>query len=78
MQRSTERILATHTGSLPRPPALLDMLLDGRRDSEFEQQARRAVAGVVKRQVGAGIDIVNDGEAANLCHREAVWLRGNQ
>jgi 5-methyltetrahydropteroyltriglutamate--homocysteine methyltransferase len=64
MQRSTDRILTTHTGSLPRPDDLLDMLLEGRRGPEFDDVARRAVADVVKRQTGIGIDVVNDGEVA--------------
>lgn len=50
MKRSTQRVLTTHVGSLPTPP---DMTEDG---------LRGAVADVVKRQVEAGIDIVNDGE----------------
>lgn len=67
MRRSTDRILTTHTGSLPRPAELLAMLQ--RRESgeilDGETSAVRiksAVAEIVRNQVDAGIDIVNDGE----------------
>jgi len=67
MARSTDRILTTHAGSLPRPPALMSFL-ERERDgesfdqSEFEECLRASVAEVVRAQVGAGIDIVSDGE----------------
>jgi 5-methyltetrahydropteroyltriglutamate--homocysteine methyltransferase len=64
MQRSTDRILTTHVGSLPRPPDLLEMLLEGRRGPTFEATARRAVVDVVEQQAAIGLDIVNDGEIA--------------
>jgi 5-methyltetrahydropteroyltriglutamate--homocysteine methyltransferase len=53
------RILATHVGSLPRPDALQKLMADGKSDAAM---VRDAVAEVVKRQVDAGIDIVDDGE----------------
>jgi 5-methyltetrahydropteroyltriglutamate--homocysteine methyltransferase len=67
MKRSTDRILASHAGNLPRPEDLWQMLLDrdaGKDVSETALQARikQAVAEVVRQQVAAGIDIVNDGE----------------
>ena len=67
MRRSTERILTTHTGSLPRPPDLLELLRareDGRPVDEeaFAARVEAAVAEVVRRQVAAGIDVVSDGE----------------
>jgi len=67
MKRSTERILTTHTGSLPRPPELVSML-EGKEDGldynqkDFDQLVRSAVADIVKLQVEAGIDIISDGE----------------
>ena len=69
MQRSTERILTTHTGSLPRPPDLLALLQatnDGQPGARqaFRERARTAVAEVVRQQAEAGIDIVSDGEMA--------------
>src|SRR6188508_319824 len=66
MPRSAERILTTHTGSLPRPAALLTLLTaaeqsgvegDGNRD-----RVRDAVCETVRLQVIAGIDVVSDGE----------------
>src|SRR5437588_11106113 len=67
MQRSTERILTTHTGSLPRPPEIAELLraLDAGEPVDraaFEARVREAVADVVRRQVEAGIDVVSDGE----------------
>ena len=67
MKRSTERLLTTHTGSLPRPPDLLRMLeaLDAGTPPDpgaFETRVRRAVAEVVRQQADAGVDIANDGE----------------
>jgi 5-methyltetrahydropteroyltriglutamate--homocysteine methyltransferase len=64
---STDRILTTHVGSLPRPHDLLDMMqakLTGRdydRDG-YTARVRAAVAESVRKQSAAGIDIVNDGE----------------
>jgi 5-methyltetrahydropteroyltriglutamate--homocysteine methyltransferase len=67
MDRSTERILTTHTGSLPRPPELLRLLNDraegGPVDgAAFRERVRSATSDAVRRQVDAGIDIVSDGE----------------
>ncbi|MCH7624811.1 MAG: cobalamin-independent methionine synthase II family protein [Chloroflexi bacterium] len=67
MKRSTDRILTTHTGSLPRPPDLLEMI-EAKENGRpydvvaFDERVRMAVAQVVKDQVDAGIDIVSDGE----------------
>jgi 5-methyltetrahydropteroyltriglutamate--homocysteine methyltransferase len=66
MKRSTERILTTHTGSLPRPTDLLTLIQameSGTGDpAVFTARVRSAVAEIVQAQVRAGIDIVNDGE----------------
>jgi len=67
MKRSTDRILTTHTGSLPRTEAVLAMLqqaVQGTAPSpdEFEAAVRDGVTEVVRRQVQAGLDVVNDGE----------------
>jgi 5-methyltetrahydropteroyltriglutamate--homocysteine methyltransferase len=80
MQRSTERILTTHTGSLPRPAALQESLsqLDrGQRpDREaFAVQVRVAVADIVARQVQAGVDVVNDGEMGKVSYATYVTER---
>ncbi len=67
MQRSVDRLLTTHTGSLPRPPALLELLQARERGAAFDAQAlardsAAAVADIVRRQHAIGIDVVNDGE----------------
>ena len=67
MQRSTNRILTTHTGSLPRPAALVQLLLEeqekpGANRAALEAAIRDAVAGVVAKQIECGLDIINDGE----------------
>jgi 5-methyltetrahydropteroyltriglutamate--homocysteine methyltransferase len=66
VKRSTERILTTHTGSLPRPPALAAALLgssESLSDAEhLRERARAAVREAVQRQVAAGIDVISDGE----------------
>ncbi len=67
MKTSTSRILTTHTGSLPRPKSLADLIISreqGRHidNGVLEAEAVRAVEDVVARQVAAGIDIVSDGE----------------
>ncbi|HEX7054541.1 MAG TPA: hypothetical protein VF211_11475, partial [Burkholderiales bacterium] len=73
MQRSRGRILTTHTGSLPRPADLM-ALLNAKELGEpydaaaLEARVRRAIAEIVRRQVDAGIDIVDDGE-----HSKVNW-----
>ncbi|AMN38559.1 cobalamin-independent methionine synthase II family protein [Rhodoplanes sp. Z2-YC6860] len=67
MQRSTSKILTTHTGSLPRPRALTQLYaLRSRGDAidaaEIDRAGREAVAAVVRKQRDAGIDIGNNGE----------------
>jgi 5-methyltetrahydropteroyltriglutamate--homocysteine methyltransferase len=80
MKRSTERILTTHTGSLPRPPDLAAMLeaLDGGGafdQAAFEARVRRAVAEIVRRQVETGVDVVNDGEQGKVGYSTYVRHR---
>jgi 5-methyltetrahydropteroyltriglutamate--homocysteine methyltransferase len=67
MKRSTDRILASHAGNLPRSEDLWQMLLDrdagkGVDEGVLGARVKQAVADTVRRQVEAGIDIVNDGE----------------
>jgi 5-methyltetrahydropteroyltriglutamate--homocysteine methyltransferase len=67
MTLSTDRILVTHTGSLPRPQPLIDLVLAQEKGTTidlaaFEAEVGRAVDGVVAQQVACGIDIVSDGE----------------
>ena len=67
MQRSTERFLTTHTGSLPRPEDLIRMMYAKEEGVPVDKAAlaariRSAVAEVVKKQADAGVDLINDGE----------------
>src|SRR5215813_1945521 len=67
MQRSTERFLTTHTGSLPRPDDLIRMMFAREEGVPVDPDAlaarvRAAVAEIVAKQVAFGIDLVNDGE----------------
>jgi len=67
MKLSTDRILTTHTGSLPRPKPLIDLVLrkdrgDAVDDKEFEAETAQAVESIVAQQTASGVDIVSDGE----------------
>jgi 5-methyltetrahydropteroyltriglutamate--homocysteine methyltransferase len=67
MQRSTDRFLTTHTGSLPRPDDLIRMMYAKEEGVPVERAAlaarvKAAVAEVVRRQAETGVDLVNDGE----------------
>src|SRR5262245_13095325 len=67
MERSTERSLTTHAGSLARPDDLRALLAAKDAGQPFDEvalaaRARSAVVDVVRQQVAAGIDVVNDGE----------------
>src|SRR5690349_2958119 len=69
-----DRILATHTGSLIRPPELLSFLAAKERGEEVDEASyqrclRESVADVVRRQVQAGIDVPDDGEMG-----KASWI----
>lgn len=68
MERSDDRILTTHAGSLPRPEDLIEMLLaePRRRDGAsraLQERVASATAELVDAQIAAGVDIVGDGEA---------------
>ncbi|HMH51468.1 MAG TPA: cobalamin-independent methionine synthase II family protein [Candidatus Acidoferrum sp.] len=67
MKTSTDRILTTHVGSIPRPESIRELLrarLDGRAvDAEtLAARVKDAVTDVVRRQAECGIDVVSDGE----------------
>ena len=69
MKHSSERILTTHVGSLPRPNEVLDLLHAKEAGEPYDRAAfdstmRRAVRDVVAEQVALGIDVVSDGEAS--------------
>jgi 5-methyltetrahydropteroyltriglutamate--homocysteine methyltransferase len=62
MKQSTNRILTTHVGSLPRPADLIEMYREQTAGARLESRLTSAVAEVVQKQIDAGVDIVNDGE----------------
>jgi 5-methyltetrahydropteroyltriglutamate--homocysteine methyltransferase len=62
VKRSDDRILTTHTGSLPRAASLLPHLRSRVKGPQFHDAVKAAVGEVVRRQVEVGIDIVSDGE----------------
>jgi len=71
MKLSADRILTTHVGSLPRPPALVEHLYRKERGEPFDQatldtSVAAAVDAVVARQVEIGIDAVSDGEMSKV------------
>jgi 5-methyltetrahydropteroyltriglutamate--homocysteine methyltransferase len=73
MKLSTDRILTTHVGSLPRPPDLLAMLEaretgQGFDEAAFEARLARAVREIVEQQVACGIDSVCDGEQSKISY----------
>jgi 5-methyltetrahydropteroyltriglutamate--homocysteine methyltransferase len=80
MKQSTERILTTHTGSLPRPPdltATLEAMDAGTAPdpAAFDARVRGAVAEVVRKQIEAGVDVVNDGEQGKVGYSTYVRYR---
>ena len=67
MKTSTSRILTTHTGSLPRPARVVELMLEewkspGPKKAALAEAVASAVAEVVEKQVAVGLDVVNDGE----------------
>ncbi|HEY8691420.1 MAG TPA: cobalamin-independent methionine synthase II family protein [Chloroflexota bacterium] len=77
MAQHPGRILTTHTGSLPRPKDLFDMMLARDRGEPCDEAALQArivsaTAEVVKRQVEAGIDVVSDGEYSKTSYTAYV------
>src|SRR6266446_1402923 len=80
MKRSTDAILTTHTGSLPRPVDLVDLLYAQESGEPVDSAAlqariRSAVSESVHQQIGAGIDIVNDGEMSKVSYSTYVNAR---
>jgi 5-methyltetrahydropteroyltriglutamate--homocysteine methyltransferase len=74
MKHSSDRILTTHTGSLPRPPDLVALLnckelgeaYDG---AAYRGRISRAIGDIVRQQADVGIDIIDDGE-----HSKVNWM----
>ena len=73
MKLSTDRILTTHVGSLPRPADVAELLLKKEQEEPFDEaeldaRVRRGVAEIVARQVDAGVDVVSDGEMSKVAY----------
>ncbi len=71
MQRSKERILTTHAGSLARPDDVVRVMwdwIDGkeRDESKLRVRVKEATAEIVARQLALGIDVVSDGEVSKI------------
>jgi 5-methyltetrahydropteroyltriglutamate--homocysteine methyltransferase len=67
MKTSKDRILTTHTGSLPRPKPLIDLVMKRERGemidtAAFAAETAKAIDDIVAQQTAAGIDVVSDGE----------------
>ena len=66
MRRSTDRILTTHAGSLPRPQALIDAYRAGQDagtlglTADGETLLHNAVAQIIAEQVSCGVDVINE------------------
>jgi 5-methyltetrahydropteroyltriglutamate--homocysteine methyltransferase len=74
MRTSTERILTTHTGSLPRPADLVDVLNSKELGRDYnpellDRRVARAVEEIAQRQAQIGLDVINDGE-----HSKVSWM----
>ncbi len=75
---STDRILTTHVGSLPRPQEVVDLLFAEDRGEiidpkQFDATIRKAVADAVSKQEQAGLDLVSDGEMGKISY--ATYIR---
>jgi 5-methyltetrahydropteroyltriglutamate--homocysteine methyltransferase len=82
MKRSTDRILTTHVGSLPRPPGIVDFLMKKEKGEAYDRAAydaamAAAVAEVVKRQAAVGLDVVSDGETSKIGYATYMQERLN-
>jgi 5-methyltetrahydropteroyltriglutamate--homocysteine methyltransferase len=78
MLHSTDRILTTHVGSLPRGQAVVDQLFaqddgQGYDPARFDELMTKAVADVVAAQVAVGVDVVSDGEMSKISY--ATYIR---
>lgn len=71
MQSSTDRILTTHVGSLPRSRAVTDVVFSqekGEQVANADTTIRDAVNAVVRRQVQSRVDVVSDGEMSKISY----------
>jgi 5-methyltetrahydropteroyltriglutamate--homocysteine methyltransferase len=80
MKRSSDRILTTHVGSLPRPDDLIPLLQARDAGQPYDQAAldarvARAVDEVARKQAEIGVDIINDGEHNKSVYSGYLWTR---
>jgi 5-methyltetrahydropteroyltriglutamate--homocysteine methyltransferase len=80
MHHSTDRILTTHVGSLPRSKAVADVLFAREKEEAADQEMgapviTAAVDEVVRRQVAVGIDVVSDGEMSKISYATYIARR---
>ena len=73
MKTSTDRILVTLVGSLPRSQAVTDVLFARERGESLDESAARAtiadaVKDAVRREVASGVDVVSDGEMSKISY----------
>jgi 5-methyltetrahydropteroyltriglutamate--homocysteine methyltransferase len=78
MKMSSERILTTHVGSMPRPQYVVDQLFAQDKGEDYNPEAfdavmTRAVKEVAEKQVAAGVDIISDGEMSKISY--ATYIR---
>ena len=71
MKRSSERILTSHAGSLPRPDDVRAMLAAKHAGQPYDtvtlaDRIRTAVSAIVRKQIECGLDVVNDGELSKI------------
>ncbi len=80
LRMTANRILTTHTGSLPRTAKVVELLLaedkkPGARKAELQAAVTEAVALVVNKQAECGLDIINDGEQGRTDYTVHVLKR---
>jgi 5-methyltetrahydropteroyltriglutamate--homocysteine methyltransferase len=80
MKYSSQRILTTHVGSLPRPNKVAELIFAKEREEEYDQtEFDEAIAAAVKdtvaRQVEVGVDIVSDGEMSKISYATYIKER---
>ena len=71
MRTSSDRILTTHVGSLPRSKAVTDVVFgreQGKEAPDGDKVISAAVDNVVARQVASGVDVVSDGEMSKISY----------
>jgi len=78
MKISTDRILTTHVGSMPRPQEVVDLLFAQDRGEEYDQSVYddvmwKAVNSIADKQVDAGVDVISDGEMSKISY--ATYIR---